>query len=371
MLLEEIALSNFRNYREFRSPVGPFLNIIIGDNAQGKTNLLEAIYLAAAGKSHRTSRDQEMIRWNADFFRIALSISKSNSRLNLEILYNCQKKKQYKINGVNKNKLVELLGNFNAVLFAPEHLALVKGSPQERRNFLDGEISQTNPGYYHNLQQYSRVLHQRNNLLKTLRGQQVKPPILEVWDQQLTDLGSKIVVKRLEVLKKLNPLARLIHRKITEGMENLEISYQSSLLQGSQNTENLRTNFADQLKQCFQEELKRGYTLVGPHRDDLLLRVNDYDVRSYGSQGQQRTTALALKMAELEFIKSETGQYPVLLLDDVMSELDLHRRMFLLETIQDKIQTFVTATGTEFFPQKFLSKAKVFHISQGKIEEVE
>ncbi len=368
MFLQEIGLTNFRNYDQINTQVGPYLNIIVGDNAQGKTNLLEAIYLAAVGKSHRTNRDQELVRWSAEFFRIHLAINKGNSLLKLEITYNLEKRKQYKLNGVSKTKLVDLLGNFNAVLFAPEHLMLVKGSPHERRRFLDSEISQTSPVYFHNLQQYLRVLQQRNNFLKSLKGNQARPELLEVWNLQLVELGSKIITKRLEVLKKLNPLARLIQRRITDGKENMEITYNSTLGSVASLTPvQLTDRFLELLQQNFKQEVKRGYTLVGPHRDDLILKVNEYDVRLYGSQGQQRTTALALKLAELEFIKAETGQYPVLLLDDVMSELDLSRRMFLLESIQDRIQTFVTATGLDYFPEKILEKAMLYKIKQGQI----
>lgn len=368
MFLQEISLINFRNYNQITTQVGPYLNIIIGDNAQGKTNLLEAVYLAAIGKSHRSNRDQELVKWSSNFFRIILSINKGSSILKLEINYTLEKRKQYKINGVNKDKLVDLLGNFNAVLFAPEHLMLVKGSPHERRHFLDSEISQTNPVYYYNLQQYIRVLQQRNNFLRGIKGSQVKPEMLEVWDHQLIDLGTKIISKRMEVLKKLNPLARLVHRKITDGQENMEINYNSTLGEVvNLSSEKISERFLELLQQNFKQEVKRGYTLIGPHRDDLILKVNEYDVRLYGSQGQQRTTALALKLAELEFIKAETGQYPVLLLDDVMSELDYSRRMFLLESIQDKIQTFVTATGLEYFPEKYMEKAFLYKIKKGNI----
>jgi DNA replication and repair protein RecF len=368
VFLQEISLNNFRNYHQVSTKAGPFLNIIIGDNAQGKTNLLEAIYLAAVGKSHRTHRDQELIKWAESFFRIILKVNKGNSLLTLEIIYSLEKRKQYKLNGVPKNKLVDLLGNFNAVLFAPEHLMLVKGSPHERRQFLDSEISQTNTVYFCNLQQYLRVLQQRNNFLKSIKGSDLKPEMLDIWNIQLVELGTKIIMKRLEVLKKLNPLARLVHRKITVGQENLEINYFSSLGEiGSLSSEKISQHFMELLQQNFKQEARRGYTIVGPHRDDLIFKVNEYDVRLYGSQGQQRTTVLALKLAELEFIKAETGQYPVLLLDDVMSELDYSRRKFLLETIQDKIQTFVTATGIDSFPEKVIEKAFIYKISKGQI----
>lgn len=367
MFLQEIGLTNFRNYENTAIEVSPNLNLLIGDNAQGKTNLLESVYLAAVGKSHRTNKDQDLVRWSADFFRIRLAVNKGPSVLNLEINYSRDKRKQYKINGVPKNKLAELLGNFNAVLFAPEHLMLVKGSPQERRRFLDAEISQTNPLYYHNLQEYLRVVVQRNNCLKATKGKKVQET-LAVWDSQLVETGIKLILKRVEVLKKLNPLARLVHRKITNGKENLEIIYKSTLGEISGlSVEEIRALFFERIKENFQQEIVRGFSLVGPHRDDLLLRVNDYELRLYGSQGQQRTTALALKMAELEFIRAETGQYPVLLLDDVMSELDYNRRMFLLESIQDRVQTFVTATGTDCFPESILKKARIFLIHGGQV----
>lgn len=368
MQLTKLKLNNFRNYLENEINFHPFLNILVGDNAQGKTNILEAIYYLSTGKSHRTNKEQEMILWGEKDLNVKGWIDTKNGPLEISIIAKTGTRKLFKINGIDKKKIGHLLGNFNVVLFSPEDLYLIKGNPAARRKFLDEEISQVNPKYYYYLSQYQRIVFQRNELLKNLRSGKGDPDTLELWDQQLANIGSLIITKRIEVLKKLNPLARLMHRKITNGLENLEIKYVPSVeISSNLREEEIRDKIIKECALIKREEIARGLTLRGPHRDDLLFCINEQDVRAYGSQGQQRTTVLSLKLAEIEFMKSEAGEYPVLLLDDVMSELDENRRIYLLESIKDRIQTFVTTTNLHYFEEKVKKEGIIFKVIKGKV----
>ena len=327
--------------------LSPSLNLFVGQNAQGKTNILESVYFLGTGTSHRTSRDQDLVLWGANYFFLKASLSKRNRETTISVGYNGAKK-EIKVDN-NPVDRGELMGYLNVVIFSPEDLQMVKGSPAIRRRFLNIEISQVNPYYFHNLQKYNQVLQQRNTLLKEIRERKKKPDLLFIWDEQLVDLGSRIIKKRLEVIEKLDILARLVHRKITDGRENLVLGYESSLtgLTPKLSREEIQALFFEQLAKVQEQEMRRGVSLLGPHRDDLALAVNEINVRQFGSQGQQRTTALALKIAELEFMKSEMGEYPILLLDDVFSELDTSRKSHLLDVIKDKIQTFITSTDLD------------------------
>lgn len=346
--------------------LSPSLNLFVGANAQGKTNILESVYFLGTGTSHRTSRDQDMIEWGANYFYIKSGFIKRNREMTISVGYNGAKK-EIKVdnNSVQKS---ELMGYVNVVIFSPEDLQMVKGSPAFRRRFLNIEISQVNPYYFHNLQKYNQVLAQRNMLLKEIREKKKKSDLLFVWDEQLIDLGSRIIKKRLEVIEKLDLLARLVHRKITDGRENLILGYESSL-EGVSNKfsrEEIQTIFSQQLAAVLEQEMRRGVSLLGPHRDDLALTVNDINVRQFGSQGQQRTTALALKIAELEFMKSEMGEYPILLLDDVFSELDTSRKSHLLEVIKDRIQTFITSTDLDSLSE-IQGRHHMYNIQNGQV----
>lgn len=368
MYIQELFLRNFRNYISLKLSVNPYLNIFIGDNAQGKTNILEAIYYTATGRSHRTNRENELLRWQEDFFQIDLKAEKDRRKISVEIMAMADGRKKIKVNGVPKRRISELVGEINVVLFSPEDLLLVKGGPAIRRKYLDLEISQVSPTYYHNLLNYNKVLTQRNNLLRSIREHKDDPQTLDIWNSQLADFGRRIISKRIEVLKKITPLARLLHRKITAGQEELEIRYFSSVdLKEDYTGDNIKEQFLQMINQRKTEEINRGITLVGPHRDDLGIFVHGKDMRLYGSQGQQRTCALSLKMAELEFIRGETGEYPVLLLDDVMSELDNNRRKFLLEVVYKNIQTFLTATTIDYFKDIGNKEFALFKVEKGTI----
>ena len=346
MRIEGLYLKEFRNYETLELVSDKNITLLIGDNAQGKTNILESIFLLATGRSHRTNNDQELVRWGKAFFNVKARFFRMGSEHTLEIRYSEQpRKKDILLDGM-ENKLRDMFGQITTVFFSPEDLLLIKGMPALRRRFLDLEISQVNPAYYRYLQQYARVLSQRNNMLRLIREKKEHENMLDIWDAQLADIGRKIISKRIDAIKKLSILARLMHRKITDGKEELNIQYKSPY-EYVNNADNAKEIMEQNLKKNRQQDIARTNTSVGPHRDDLLLSVNGYNLRVFGSQGQQRTGVLALKLAELEYMKSETGEYPILLLDDVLSELDGERRKYLIESIKDRVQTFITTTGTD------------------------
>ncbi len=361
MKVTKIVLRNFRNYVKLSLDFTHSINIFIGENAQGKTNILESIYYAAMGHSHRTNTDTELIRWQENGASISISFSRLGIENNLLFKFNTQQKKEIISNSCTI-KPKELMGLLNVVLFSPEDLMLIKGMPTLRRRFLDMEISQVNPAYYQQLLKYNRILSQRNTLLKKIRENKATPDMLDAWDEQLAVVASHIVKKRQAAIKKLAMLANLMHRKITDNKENLTVIYQKHEINEIDADE-----YKSKLIQFRQNDIWRGSTSVGPHRDDLILSVNSINLRTFGSQGQQRTGVLALKLAELEFIKSETGEYPVLLLDDVMSELDASRREHLINFIQDRVQTFITATEEKYFPDRKFGK--FHHVINGAIME--
>ncbi|MFZ5754452.1 MAG: DNA replication/repair protein RecF [Bacillota bacterium] len=347
MYLERLGLTNYRNYETLNEDFSAQLNILSGPNAQGKTNLLEAIYYLATGKTYRPARDLQLIRWNHQAFSIQGKIRNKQGYVTLEVLYKIgeQNSKEIKVNGLKIYKTSELLGNLTAVLFAPEDLNIIKGSPLERRKILDNDISQVSPGYFLKLQQYNRVLNQRNYLLKKIRERGKGFDELEIWNEQFLELSESIILKRINVLEKLSPLTRLMQRKLTNGQENLEIRYLFSRQKELKLNHDLKKVLLEELEKYRGEEIKKGISLWGPHRDDLLISLNGNDLKVYGSQGQHRTAVLALKLSELEFFKAESGEFPVLLLDDVLSELDQERRGFLLNIIKEKkIQCFITTT---------------------------
>ncbi len=365
MRVDSLILRNYRNYSSLEVEFINNVNIFVGENAQGKTNILEAIYLGAVGRSHRTAEDDDLVKWDQNsasvdlFFTRQGVANKMGFRLikgrNKEILFNDFAIKQR-----------EVIGSLNAVLFSPEDLWLIKGAPSQRRRFLDIEISQASPLYYRNLLQYNRVVNQRNHLLKRIIDSSKLPELLTTWEEQLAKLAVFIVNKRLETVKKLGMLANLMHRRLTGSRESLSLSYQLAGGDGAI-PDDMYGWYRGKLEELREVDITRGSTSVGPHRDDIILRVNARELRSFGSQGQQRTGILALKLAEMEFLKSETGEYPVLLLDDVMSELDSLRREQLLSFIRDRIQTFITATDVTLFPA--VRAGRYFRVRDGSIME--
>lgn len=367
MFLKKLSVRNYRNYDTLELNTDSNVNIFLGSNAQGKTNLLEAIYVLALTKSHRTFQDKELIGWNAESAYIAAEIDKKYGACKLELSLST-KGKRVKINGLEQRKLSQFIGALNIVMFAPEDLEIVKGSPGIRRRFMDMEIGQVYPSYLYDLSQYQKTLQQRNNILKNAFKAPLDLDMLAVWDEQLVTYGVKIMKKRQNFIVKLQKWAAQIHSDITNGSEQLKVTYCPSFTDSEEIDEAVVfEQFMVKLSKIRDQEMRRGATLLGPHRDDLLFFINGKEVQTYGSQGQQRTTALSLKLAELELMYEEVGEYPILLLDDVLSELDEYRQTKLIQTFQSKIQTFITTTGLESVHLDQLNNASIFHVNSGSI----
>lgn len=366
MYLEALQLKNHRNYEALNLQFDNKVNVIIGENAQGKTNLLEAIYLLAFTKSYRTANDRELIKWNEEFAKITASLVKQkNNSIPLELIYHAQGKKA-KINHLEQKRLSEYIGVMNVVMFAPEDLSLVKGSPQMRRRFIDMELGQIEPMYVYHLGQYQKILKQRNHLLKQLQHQQTDATVLHVLTEQLIQHAAIILKKRFFFLDLLKKWAIPIHSEISRGMETLGILYDPSISVSEEDTKEM---LIEKLYTAYEKneknEIFRGTTLIGPHRDDLLFYINEKEVKTFGSQGQQRTTALSLKLAEIDLIYDQMRDYPILLLDDVLSELDDFRRSHLLSAIQGKVQTFVTTTTVDGIHHDTLKDASIYSVANG------
>ena len=368
MRLNNLQLNNYRNYESLELSFDKNLVIFLGENAQGKTNVLESIYVLAMTKSHRTTSEQELIRWDTAGAQVSGAVSRGHSTIPLE-LFLTKKGRKTKVNHIEQKKLSSYIGQLNVILFAPEDLSLVKGSPQVRRKFIDMEIGQIDPIYLYDLVQYQSVLKQRNQYLKQLFEKKQNDELyLTVLTEQLIEFGSKIIFARQRFVKRLAFWANQLHQKISDEKEVLQIEYLSSVGTVSASLEQVQQQFKDALDQVKTREKMRQISLVGPHRDDLNFLINDRNVQTFGSQGQQRTTALSVKLAEIDLMKEETGEYPVLLLDDVMSELDDSRQLHLLETIEGKVQTFITTTTLEHVKDKMSVEAEIFYVDKGHIK---
>lgn len=357
MKIKKIELYNFRNYDKQEILFSDGLNVIEGKNAQGKTNLIEAIYFCAVGKSFRASREKEVIGWQKDLAKIKIYIEKEIGEKSIEIIFAKGQKKTIKIDGIPIFKIGELLGELNAVFFAPDELKLIKDSPEDRRRFMDISLSQTFKDYFYLLSKYSKILQSRNKCFKDYGNEKNIRKILDVYDIQLADICLKIKKYRENFIKKLEPYAQMVHNYITNGEEKITLEYLSI-------EENDKESILNALKKSFEKDLKLGYTTYGVHRDDIKVMVNGVDVRTFGSQGQQRTCALSMKLAELEIIRQDKSVHPILLLDDVLSELDDSRKLKLLKFCT-KAQTFLTCT--EFDYNVACKKIKV---SEGKIKNI-
>lgn len=373
MLIENLKLSNFRNYKALDLTFNAKTNILVGYNAQGKTNILEAIYMLATTKSFRGAKDTEMIRTHEQISVISGKIFTETTH-QLDIVLSAAAVKSLRLDKKETGQK-DFVGVFNVVLFTPDDLILIKGSPAERRRFLDWEISQVDAGYRSLLLDYTKVLNHRNSLLKAVIYENQDPELLVIWDQQLIELGSRLMIKRANMIRKLGLLSRLMHRRLSNGQEELVLRYVPFFAQpqapfaGEMSYDIIKEQFTVALRATKQLELQRGYTLVGPQRDDFLFLINQCDAKIYGSQGQQRTAVLACRLAELEYMKSETGSYPVILLDDVMSELDTLRQGFLLELLQHKVQTIITTTDISDFTPELMRDAAVFCVHAGQVQE--
>lgn len=370
MKLTNLNLVSYRNYEKLSLNFNKSLVIFLGENAQGKTNLLESIYVLAMSRSHRTTSDKELIGWGADFARLEGVIQKETSELMLEMAIS-NKGKKTKVNHLEKKRLSDYVGELNVVLFAPEDLYLIKGAPQLRRRFIDMELGQINPHYLHHLSIYQKVLKQRNKYLKQLAlSKKENDDYLAVLSEQLAEAGSHVLYLRYQYLTKLEKWSQEIHSGITNKKELLSINYQTTLKVSSQDKrEAIEEILLAELMEQSAKDIFKQATSVGPHRDDLAFFIGEHNVQNFGSQGQQRTTALSLKLAEIELIKEETGEYPILLLDDVMSELDDDRQIHLLKTIENKVQTFVTTTTLKHLENRMMSEPEIFYVSNGHVKE--
>lgn len=365
MYLNEIQLQNFRNYETQNVKFHPKVNIITGNNAQGKTNLLEAIYIMSLGKSFRTNRDSEMIGFDKDYCSAKSITVKNNDQIEIEIRYSV-KQKQIKIDGVPMQKNIDLLEHVYTVIFSPEDLKIVKGEPEKRRKFIDRELCQLKPIYYKNLGRYKKIIQHRNILLK---NKELDKQVLDVWNEELVEYGSRIILERNYFIQKLNRISKDLHHKITNGKENLEIFYESNLSVGFDLKEQKEV-FLDALQKNIKNDLFHGSTGIGPHKDDLKISIDGIDIRRFGSQGQQRTAALSLKLAEISLIKEETKEDAILLLDDVLSELDGERQSFLLNRLKE-IQIFITTTEIGQTLLKNMPDGFIFAVKNGTVQRIE
>ena len=359
MIVKKIELESFRNYKSLDLELDSGKNILYGNNAQGKTNILEAIYICSTTKSHRSNKDIELIKFNEKEAHIKLFLDRKDKEYRIDVHLRKNKTKGIAVNGIPIKKASELFGIFNVIFFAPEDLNIIKNGPSERRRFMDLELCQLDKLYVHNLINYNKVLNQRNRLLKDISFNPKLEETLDVWDEQLILYGKEIIKKREDFIKQISKIIKPIHEDLTNKEETIKIDYHK-------NTE--IKNFEKNLKKNRSTDLKYKSTSVGPHRDDILFFNKDINIRTYGSQGQKRTIALSLKLAEIELVKKIIKDTPVLLLDDVLSELDSDRQNHLLERLNN-IQTIITCTGLDEFVENSFNIDRTFKVDNAKVTE--
>ena len=372
MILKELTLRDWRNYDCTTITLHPTLNVFLGPNGQGKTNLLESIFYLCYGKNFRGNKDRELVHWNRQFFRLEalFALDETSRTHHLEIYYDAVRRKAVKLNGVRYGRLRALPVRLAAVLFTPDDLGIIKGGPAERRRFIDRELEALFADYEQTRHSYERVLSQRGELLRDIRRRRAEREQLVPWNLQLVELGGRMIRRRLDLLAFLVPQARRVHAFLTGEKGSFNVTYQSSLGQVlHENDAVMKTHFLERLAEVEAEEIARGQSLLGPHRDDLIFYENGIDLRTYGSQGQQRTAILSMKMAAIDAYEQHLGTKPLLLLDDVMSELDFDRQRAVMEiVIKKQIQTFITGTGLDFTFKNF-GYDPVFHVQEGAIAE--
>ena len=363
MIVESLKLQNYRNYEYLNMNFDEKINIIYGDNAQGKTNILESMYVCATSKSHRGSKDREIIRFDNDESHIKVNVKKNDMNYRIDMHLKKNKPKGIAVNGIPIKRAVELFGILNIVFFSPEDLNIIKNGPSERRRFIDMELSQLDKIYLDCLINYNKVVNQRNSLLKeyAFSGREDIISSLDIWDMQLVKYGNDVIKSREKFVKEINDLVKSIHTKLSGDREQLEIIYEPCVKE---------QDFESELVRVRDRDLKFKCTNIGPHKDDMCFLINGMDVRKYGSQGQQRTAALSLKLAEIELVKQIIHDTPVLFLDDVLSELDSRRQNFLLDSIGN-IQTMITCTGLDEFINNRFSINKIFKVVNGTVSSIE
>lgn len=359
MIIKSIELQNFRNYDSLKMELNEKTNILYGDNAQGKTNVLEAIYLSGTTKSHKGSKDRELIKFQKEEAHIRCNVEKGGMDYRIDMHLRKNKSKGIAINGIPIKKASELFGILNIIFFSPEDLDIIKRGPSERRRFIDLELCQLDKIYLHNLTNYNKVLNQRNKLLKSIYYEPQLEDTLFIWDMQLISYSVEIIRRRKEFMKELNDIASRVHEKLSGGTETLQVKYEPNVEEESMETK---------LAEALERDKRHKMTSVGPHRDDICFLANGVDIRKFGSQGQQRTSALSLKLAEIELVRRRIKDMPVLLLDDVLSELDSSRQNYLLNTIGD-LQTVITCTGLDEFINNRFEINKIYKIVNGSISE--
>ena len=357
MIIKNIELENYRNYDKAFIEFDSNTNIFYGDNAQGKTNILEAIFLSGTTKSHKGSKDSEIVGFGKEDAFIRTCFQKNGVDYKINMQLRSSKKKSISINGENLKKAAQLLGLVNIVFFSPEDLSIIKNGPSQRRRFMDLELCQLDKGYLYDLTNYNKIVNQRNKLLKSMDKNTGLRDTIDVWDEQLKFYGTEIIKRRKKFTDELNPIINDIHSGLTGNNDVLKVIY---------DCDSTEEDYAERIRLNKDKDFRFKTTSVGPHRDDLKFLINDIDVRKYGSQGQQRTVALSLKLSEIEFVKQTINDTPILLLDDVLSELDSNRQNYLLSSIKD-IQTIITCTGLDDFIKNRFTINKCFNVVNGNI----
>lgn len=358
MFIKSLAVKNFRNLKPQKVVLKNGLNVFCGKNAQGKTNFLEGVLLCALGKSPRADKDKDLINWQCDWAVVKTEFQDRSGDGKIEIKLTKGEKKRVAVNTLPVLRIGELLGNINVIYFSPDEIAVIKQGPDARRRFIDVDLCQTDKNYFYSLGKYNKILAQRNNLLKTQKNNADVSEMLSIWDRQLASEGARIYMKRRAFLQKISPIAQKEHLFLTDGKEDLQLIYQSEVT--GETLEEARQNILNALSQTLEKQLRLGFTCFGVHRDDVKFSVSGADIRKFGSQGQQRTAALALKLAEVDLLQQTAKDAPVLLLDDVFSEIDAQRKARLLEKTAE-MQTLVTAT--EFQGEA----AAIFSVEDGVI----
>ena len=370
MFLKNLTLRNFRNYQEQYIEFTAPKTILVGNNAQGKSNLLEAVELLATLRSHRTSRDKDLVKDGESFGQVSASLKRESGVSELLLSLRRNGRRTVNLNSENLRRQMDFLGVLNAVEFSSLDLELVRGGPENRRRWLDTLLVQLEPIYAHILQQYQKVLRQRNAFLKSqkenLHGKSLQSQ-LALWDAQLVSAGTRVIRRRERAIQRLAPIAKLWHSNISGSTEHLQIRYAPNVTLSENNPEQVQQAFLDKIQQRAVAEIHQGTTLVGPHRDEIELVINYTPARQYGSQGQQRTLVLALKLAELQLIEEVVGEPPLLLLDDVLAELDPSRQNQLLDAIQDRFQTLITTTHLGSFDAQWLNSSQILTVSKGNL----
>ncbi|MDF2610991.1 MAG: recF [Lachnospiraceae bacterium] len=360
MYIKSLDLKDYRNYSNLSIDFKDGINILYGDNAQGKTNILEAIYLSGTTKSHKGSKDREIIKLDREESHVRVMIERNHVAHKIDMHLKKNKPKGVAIDGIPIKKSSELFGIINIVFFSPEDLNIIKNGPSERRRFIDLELCQLDKVYLHNLSNYNKIVSQRNNLLKQISFNKNLLDTLSIWDIQLIEYGIQVIKRRSSFIRQINEIVYEIHSKLSGKKEELLIEYEPNVTVDE---------FAGKLKNSLERDLSLKMTNIGPHRDDISFLNKSIDIKKYGSQGQQRTAALSLKLAEIEIVKKLTGDKPILLLDDVLSELDRNRQNYLLNSIHD-IQTIITCTGLEEFISNRMNFDKIYRVVEGTVTNV-